>query len=468
MKKRILMICMCFTLVFAVISKDVHETKAFAPALPALAIGAIALGSGIYFYNKEDLQSFASDCLSWLEDQVPDAFHDLANLVANGDKILISSIACKGVMFYLKSKGWGEKTLSSIQVNSSVSALFSMFYAQISSFDISFEYQQKFEAFANLLSTGDYNLVCQYFDWGGNDSWYSFILLEKDITDIFAPSYMDSPFSDLYGVRANGEILNVNSSHIGNVTRFLRFGVYEENNSKVSSIAPIQGSAGLGYLIDNLLSNSDTFDTTFSNTFFPSGIRVWRDEARFKNGNEKDILHITGTNYVSVPIDVGYATDLQEEDTAIAVPTVGEMTIDEFIDSTKDLAIDDIPAWIDVIDKIIATDTDVDVPTDTPSEDTKPSVPPLVSDFTADLTSLFPFCLPFDLIDLVKALSVEPVAPKWEIPIKFKYGTVVDYKQTFVLDMKDYESVVKIFRTLETIGFIVGLIMITRNQMIKG
>ena len=45
---------------------------------------------------------------------------------------------------------------------------------------------------------------------------------------------------------------------------------------------------------------------------------------------------------------------------------------------------------------------------------------------------------------------------------------VVDYHHTFELDMADYEPVIKILRIFQVIFFIIALMLITRQQMIKG
>ena len=44
---------------------------------------------------------------------------------------------------------------------------------------------------------------------------------------------------------------------------------------------------------------------------------------------------------------------------------------------------------------------------------------------------------------------------------------VVDYHHTFKLDMADYEPVIKILRIFQVIFFIIALMLITRQQMIK-
>lgn len=98
------------------------------------------------------------------------------------------------------------------------------------------------------------------------------------------------------------------------------------------------------------------------------------------------------------------------------------------------------------------------LPTPSPGEgidNTKPIV---------DLSKFFPFCIPFDLIHLVQALDAEPVAPKWSLKLEPPQFPV-EWEVT--LDLSQFESLAKIFRTGETLLFVVGLILITRG-IIKG
>lgn len=110
-------------------------------------------------------------------------------------------------------------------------------------------------------------------------------------------------------------------------------------------------------------------------------------------------------------------------------------------------------------------------PTQKP-DDSSENIDP--KNYTTDLQKIFPFCIPFDLIHLIKAFEAEPEAPVFKIPFDmelenpFTGKKVVDYHHTFELDMSDYDSVIKIFRIFEVIFFIIGLLLITRQQMIKG
>lgn len=129
----------------------------------------------------------------------------------------------------------------------------------------------------------------------------------------------------------------------------------------------------------------------------------------------------------------------------------------------------------------LQTKTDPDPGTSPkPDPDPKPSVTPTPDkpdsgdtgsdndkeSFTADLKELFPFCVPFDLIHALKILSADPETPYFEVPVKIhSFGIDVDY--TFVLDFEQFNMIAKVLRTVETLGFIVLLIWVTRD-LIKG
>lgn len=84
--------------------------------------------------------------------------------------------------------------------------------------------------------------------------------------------------------------------------------------------------------------------------------------------------------------------------------------------------------------------------------------------FVRDLRTLFPFCIPFDLIDCIRLFNAEPVTPKVELPIHFP---IVNVDYTFTIDLKDFDGVAKICRSMFLILFIIGLVLATR-PLIRG
>ena len=109
---------------------------------------------------------------------------------------------------------------------------------------------------------------------------------------------------------------------------------------------------------------------------------------------------------------------------------------------------------------------DPDNPDPTPEEEASP--------YKADLRKVFPFCIPFDLIHLFKVFDAEPEAPVFKFPLDLELDNpwtgekVVDYHHEFEFDFSDYEDLIKLLRIIQIVAFITGLMMITRQQMIKG
>lgn len=90
------------------------------------------------------------------------------------------------------------------------------------------------------------------------------------------------------------------------------------------------------------------------------------------------------------------------------------------------------------------------------------------ADYTlVGLEKLFPFCLPFDAIDFVKILEAEPQAPHFTFPIKYPTKNGLE-TYNIDIDLSPFDAAAEILRDMECLLFIVGLIMITRSQMIRG
>lgn len=76
----------------------------------------------------------------------------------------------------------------------------------------------------------------------------------------------------------------------------------------------------------------------------------------------------------------------------------------------------------------------------------------------------FPFCIPFDLINMVKKLKRTGVAPRFEVPFKINS---IGIDEVIVFDFKDYEPVVVVVRWFVLFGFVGSLILVTR-KLIRG
>ena len=110
---------------------------------------------------------------------------------------------------------------------------------------------------------------------------------------------------------------------------------------------------------------------------------------------------------------------------------------------------------------------------DTTNDNTATPVPttdPLIEEkqtngkMMVDLSKFFPFCVPYDLVRLIKVLDAEPKAPKFETTLKYdKLGI----NEKITLDLALFDDVASVCRLCELILVILGLILVTRD-LIRG
>ena len=75
-----------------------------------------------------------------------------------------------------------------------------------------------------------------------------------------------------------------------------------------------------------------------------------------------------------------------------------------------------------------------------------------------DITKLFPFCIPFDIVNLVKGMQASKKAPVWTFKYYFKD---IDYTFEFTVDMTDYDKYIQIFRAGIVIFYVITLMLLT-------
>lgn len=187
--------------------------------------------------------------------------------------------------------------------------------------------------------------------------------------------------------------------------------------------------------------------------------RTWNGEAVAGDVNiaipediAGDIINVQeGTKTVSDVISVA-------DSVAIPVDTTADKAIDYPMDVTETLDYADTKA-----DDITISDTDTVAPDYDGIKDSETSG----KYYVKGLQSVFPFCIPFDVIDFLGCLSAPAQAPHFKIPIKYP---TLNGMQTYEvdLDLSKFNDVAKIVRVCETLLFCVGLAVATRNLYIRG
>lgn len=82
--------------------------------------------------------------------------------------------------------------------------------------------------------------------------------------------------------------------------------------------------------------------------------------------------------------------------------------------------------------------------------------------YKRDLRLIFPFCIPFDFIHFIKALSADPVAPCFEIPIKLDF---LGIDMVLELDFSWMDPIMEIFRLGELGCFMIMLMAETKKMI---
>ena len=82
--------------------------------------------------------------------------------------------------------------------------------------------------------------------------------------------------------------------------------------------------------------------------------------------------------------------------------------------------------------------------------------------YKRDLRLIFPFCIPFDFIHFIKALSADPVSPCFEIPIKLDF---LGIDMVLELDFSWMDPIMEIFRLGELGCFMIMLMAETKKMI---
>lgn len=77
-----------------------------------------------------------------------------------------------------------------------------------------------------------------------------------------------------------------------------------------------------------------------------------------------------------------------------------------------------------------------------------------------DIRKIFPFCIPFDIVDMIRGLRAEKAPPVFHFDYYFKG---IDYTFTVDVDLSDYDKYIKLFRGGMVIFFVLALMCPTAH-----
>lgn len=344
--------------------------------------------------------------------------------------------------------------------------------------------------------------------------------LYQAIVDAFNASYSDGAFTtgdflgaelvDAIAARGKSDFWMRMPDYIGSsrwdVSRFYVYHFYFTQLSSKSVYAHIVqisngGSAVCDYgsstgAADNLVSYSWRFDATNGSIGFvwsaSDGSSSYGDVVnllRFPS-DWQNVIKFSAVPFTDVSIpapDLKYPSDdylVKMPDIPSVDAATGEATFPADAAYTKDAVSVPYPTDADGVkvpdipyDKVVDQSTgktldDTGTDTDTPSkpgEGTDTDNPsdsvnwPSAGDISLPklIISKFPFCIPFDVARLIGLLEADPKTPIFHVPLKV--GTILD--EEIVLDLSQWDNVVRIIRWGELIVFVAGLVLVTRNYI---
>lgn len=170
---------------------------------------------------------------------------------------------------------------------------------------------------------------------------------------------------------------------------------------------------------------------------------------------------------VAVPKAIAVPREIAEDEEkakegVVAVPSI---VTDKSTDVTRELTVDDVVEGVraDDVGELVRVKDIADAKTDTVVDVVSP-VGTIDRDelkMDVNINRKFPFCIPWDLIDCVKALSATGKAPKFNFP--FKIGKLCN--ETVTIDFSQFEQLAVVVRYFTTLSYIVGLVLLTRNTI---
>lgn len=258
-------------------------------------------------------------------------------------------------------------------------------------------------------------------------------------------------FNNAYKAKfGDSDYFNNTSGFVFSTDDYKMIDVYEYPNVNIDSVIALPDSRTADELKKEGLLIGGNKDIMVENAEWVKDVKK-----KGKSIDDVDILHLDG--------------DMDTDGNYIPSNTIPVIPDDVWIDAIeKNIPWDNLIQYPDII---IHDDDDIVVNTPEYPDDNVPDVyvpkninagdnPELVR---TDLKRVFPFCIPFDLIDAIKLFNAPPRAPVFEIPVPM--GDLA--QESVTIDLSSFEPVAQITRICFTILFIFSLIMATRH-LIKG
>lgn len=323
----------------------------------------------------------------------------------------------------------------------------------------------------NIIKYGDYTLAFatspDYADFKIQLGSWGYAVYYKSVGETY------SMFRNHVGFTANSATLKTSSQNLESISSIEPVWIMKKGKFTVSDGTTVKDYAkvktvddntvyvpGVGYKTNwdiwkDIVNDKATTDAEEDawNTRYNLDNDNKDDKEKKKKDNEKDKLP------VAIPIIPFKKPDSTEKDTEKDTEkgTESDVPGKDPNPSKNPMINPDTGHYID-------PDTGYDIDPDTgklidpdTGELIDPNIPS-TADKAGNWKRLFPFCIPWDMMELIKSMKADKKAPVFEFKYTFK---AVNYTWVVKVDMADYWKYIKIFRWGMTIFFIIGLFFLT-------
>lgn len=338
-----------------------------------------------------------------------------------------------------------------------------------------------------LRNQGCYYFVC---DVSGHDR---FLRLTNEVGYYLAPNYRPDVTQYVsYYPKSNSDghwcvsSTSGEGSAINNLITwaFAQCGItILDNNIKSDPYA----SDGWFYQLGSLISSSsDTFEPVSAGFVgpvyaMPAAKQLITDTGTL-SGIRLDVQTEDGTPDISAALDhagVDNVNDLVAGVAAGSIPmsqVYDDMRVVPYVltDVDTGAVVTDLNvSATDAKTKAVALDKDLSIPKDVSAVDayqvTGKTWDPSLSKYKLPLFNFFPFCLPWDIYQVLSAFSADPVAPSFTIPVgkffsgkkSFDGSAVADITATIDLGDDKFSKWFVMLRALESAGIVIGLVLVS-------
>ena len=429
MKRKFLILTLCFTIIFS--SINYKKSYAFPPAITLTpqvigVIGAYSVACGVVFTSYDEIVNLSHSFYNSFSDNW-DSFYDSfvkGVTIAKDNIVNISS-----------------------SIKSKLDNFFSVYFSEDKNINMPIVYGQKFYIGnkSTMIDHGD-----DYYTKGVG-IYGHFVNNSSNVGELDV--YMQWPGS---GTTFDSGFL-LNGTKTGSVPVYPNGGVYISVNAPIDNISElyVYNYSGKHYYIGDFYNYGTLPLGVYNPDVLDKNINDDKSVDIYVPGNVGDLVGVSGGSTVYDGV-LNPPYQLPNEG-SVTVPNTNGLIVPG-ADTPFNPSIPDVnnPSVPDVNNPSIP---DVNNPS---IDGILPSFPSFGDslDFSpmylTNVTEKFPFSLPWDIGRLIKKFDVEPVAPVFEVPI---------VSETITLDLTEFSELASIVRFFVLIGFILALIFISTKLM---